>query len=115
MCTSQCVGTCSGKECGDDGCGESCGTCDGDLVCKANLCLGADEPIPDVIGGGDAGDGNGSCPKDYNYVDGNCIPKLTVGDDKGSGCNAGAGSTTAALLLMLALLTMVAIPRRTNS
>jgi len=29
---------CTGKQCGDDGCGESCGTCSGSDVCIDNVC-----------------------------------------------------------------------------
>ncbi len=35
----QCVPECSQKECGDDGCGGSCGTCDGGAICSSEgLC-----------------------------------------------------------------------------
>ena len=38
-----CVPDCDGKECGDDGCGGSCGTCDGGLVCHASgICYDSD-------------------------------------------------------------------------
>jgi hypothetical protein len=30
-----CTGSCEGKICGGDGCGVSCGTCDGDATCTA--------------------------------------------------------------------------------
>ncbi|MDY0004086.1 MAG: hypothetical protein RBU30_22500 [Polyangia bacterium] len=33
-----CVPACAGKECGDDGCGGSCGTCTGQLVCAGGQC-----------------------------------------------------------------------------
>jgi MYXO-CTERM domain-containing protein len=36
--TGGCVGTCAGKECGEDGCGNSCGTCVEGLECKAGQC-----------------------------------------------------------------------------
>ncbi|MGM0578582.1 MAG: hypothetical protein ACQEXJ_22850 [Myxococcota bacterium] len=34
----QCVPECSGRECGDDGCGGSCGTCESGLVCSEGSC-----------------------------------------------------------------------------
>jgi hypothetical protein len=34
-CTEDCAPTCAGRECGDDGCGGSCGDCDEGLVCDA--------------------------------------------------------------------------------
>jgi len=36
MCTTDCVGSCSGKECGDNGCGGSCGDCGADFHCNSN-------------------------------------------------------------------------------
>jgi hypothetical protein len=36
--TGQCVPKCSGKECGDDGCGGSCGTCPGNKTCNSGIC-----------------------------------------------------------------------------
>jgi hypothetical protein len=33
-----CVGNCEGKNCGDDGCGGSCGTCSGAAVCQGGRC-----------------------------------------------------------------------------
>jgi hypothetical protein len=54
----ECVPDCSGKECGDDGCGGSCGTCDPNEICNAGVC----ECVPDCSGKecGDDGCG-GSC------------------------------------------------------
>ena len=33
-----CRKTCGGRTCGDDGCGGSCGTCAGELVCRNGTC-----------------------------------------------------------------------------
>jgi len=33
-----CLPTCAGMDCGDDGCGGSCGTCEGDLLCLDGKC-----------------------------------------------------------------------------
>jgi len=33
-----CIADCDGKECGDDGCGGSCGSCSLPEVCKNNTC-----------------------------------------------------------------------------
>ncbi len=33
-----CLPACDGKECGSDGCGGSCGTCEGELVCQDGKC-----------------------------------------------------------------------------
>jgi len=34
-----CDATCFQKECGDDGCGSSCGECEGDALCVAGFCV----------------------------------------------------------------------------
>jgi hypothetical protein len=36
--TSACRASCAGRTCGDDGCGGSCGTCEGELVCRNGRC-----------------------------------------------------------------------------
>lgn len=36
-----CVPDCKGKECGDDGCGGSCGECSFDHVCDQDICIAA--------------------------------------------------------------------------
>jgi hypothetical protein len=44
-----CVPDCTGKECGDDGCMGSCGTCGGGELCNASgLCV-LDEPLVDSV------------------------------------------------------------------
>jgi formylglycine-generating enzyme required for sulfatase activity len=43
----QCVGclpNCEGKDCGDDGCGESCGACAPGYKCQGNSCMEMGEP-----------------------------------------------------------------------
>jgi hypothetical protein len=36
-CNGACVGDCTGKICGDDGCGSSCGTCGATEACNASF------------------------------------------------------------------------------
>ena len=38
-----CIPNCIGKECGDNGCGGSCGSCEGTDVCSNNLCVSEEE------------------------------------------------------------------------
>jgi len=38
QCVNNCIANCVEKECGDDGCGGSCGTCSGSEVCNAGQC-----------------------------------------------------------------------------
>lgn len=72
MCTPQC----SGKVCGDDGCGGSCGDCGGGTCGNDGQCMFADDAGPDApgtTGGGDAG----------------VNPEM--GDGGGCGCASGDG------------------------
>jgi len=54
-----CVPACSGKQCGDNGCGGSCGACTGKTVCEAGQCV-ACKPSCDGKDCGDDGCG-GTC------------------------------------------------------
>jgi len=38
-CIGECVPLCDGKDCGDDGCGDVCGTCGDDLECVEGVCV----------------------------------------------------------------------------
>jgi hypothetical protein len=40
-CEGPCVPSCAGKQCGDDGCGGSCGGCPAGTECKAFVCKGS--------------------------------------------------------------------------
>jgi hypothetical protein len=70
----ECVPDCTGKECGDDGCGGSCGTCGTNETCQNFQCVGC---IPNCAGKecGDDGCG-GSCgqcgPNEVCTSDGVC-------------------------------------------
>ena len=39
LCVAQCVPTCGGKPCGDNGCGGQCGTCGDGLACIGSQCV----------------------------------------------------------------------------
>ncbi len=66
--SAACTPLCSGKECGDDGCGGSCGTCDPGLGCASNgECHTCDECTIDA----DCDDAN-ACTADVCGADGNC-------------------------------------------
>lgn len=52
---SACQPSCNNKQCGDDGCGGTCGSCDADSVCDAtNQCV-KKAPKPDAGGSTDTG------------------------------------------------------------
>jgi peptidoglycan/xylan/chitin deacetylase (PgdA/CDA1 family) len=71
-----CEPDCTGLECGDDGCGGSCGTCDAGWDCESGLCIEEPVCVPDCAGldCGDDGCGGscGSCSADTSCVDGAC-------------------------------------------
>ena len=88
-----CTAQCAGKQCGDDGCGGSCGNCGGNETCQANACVGAAPPD-----GGVGGDATGGANN---------------GDSPGSGCGCATGSGgPAALLGGLGVLGLVLRRRR---
>ena len=78
-----CQPQCEGKECGDDGCGGSCGECDPGCplptICDSGVCLATCEPLCD---GKECGDDGCGCPcgecddgkpcTDDSCVDGAC-------------------------------------------
>jgi len=70
VCTTVCVSDCTGKVCGDDGCGGSCGTCASDETCVSNVC------IPDTSGGNEdctnQADDDGDCAGDSNGDGASC-------------------------------------------
>ena len=78
---------CEGKDCGDDGCGASCGACDAGSTCDAGLC------VPDCVPGcegkdcGDDGCGAscGACDAGSTCDAGLCVPDC-VPDCEGREC-----------------------------
>ncbi|MBT9554447.1 MAG: IPT/TIG domain-containing protein [Myxococcales bacterium] len=94
-----CVGDCSGKECGDDGCGELCGVCTGDEKCTpAGQC---EVPcVPQCAGKvcGDNGCGGkcGNCQATFECVEGQCkapcTPACTNKECGPDGCGGTCGS-----------------------
>ena len=72
--TGECVPNCAGLECGEDGCGGSCGFCSGTETCMSGVCQG----------GGGGGD---SCP--------DIIECINASDGSEGALNAGIGAGTA--------------------
>jgi uncharacterized protein (TIGR03382 family) len=79
-----CLPICAGKDCGDDGCGGSCGDCPGGTCFDGTCCF------PDCAGKecGDNGCGGkcGDCPPFDSCVDGVC--KLCEPDCEGKACGS---------------------------
>jgi hypothetical protein len=48
-CPSICAPDCSLKECGDDGCGGSCGTCDMAMECQSGTCEWLGDPLDPAV------------------------------------------------------------------
>ena len=88
---TKCVPNCNEKECGDDGCGGSCGTCADKLSCENGKCV-----FKDTCGNGVCGEleNCGNCPKDCQCPEG----RVCVGDHccrpGTNGCVPGRGTDT---------------------
>ena len=89
-----CEAVCEGKQCGDDGCGGSCGTCEGlHQTCLDGQCLCQSE-----CGGKECGDDGclgscGDCPAGQVCSDGLCLcaPDCTGADCGDDGCGGSCG------------------------
>ncbi len=89
-CNSTCPPQCFGKECGDDGCGGSCGDCpDAAPFCFQGKCQV--DCVPDCEGKycGDDGCGGkcGSCPPGDTCTDGVCSSQLGCVPSSAPGCD----------------------------
>jgi MYXO-CTERM domain-containing protein len=121
--------TCEGKNCGDNGCGTSCGVCSPDKVCQAGQCVvvadgttDGDVPNPgeDVPVVADTGRDTGSTPVDVIAPKDNAGTDTAAGTDTGTGetgedgggCNAGAASHSLPLFLMLSAFGAAVLRRR---
>lgn len=70
-----CVPACNGKECGDNGCGGSCGTCESGGVCQIGQCV----CLPDRVCG------EVCCPEVVDCFDGGCAcEELLCSCDEGA-------------------------------
>ncbi len=91
-----CIPSCAGRDCGDDGCGGSCGSCKHPQQCMAGTCREEGEPLPDASGGDDAADvtgGDGSGQADGRSLDVADGSGTDVGDpaEDGGAAEAGGG------------------------
>ena len=89
-CSKVCQGDCEGKDCGDDGCGGSCGDCAGpseictdQAVCCTPVCDGKE------CGPGGCGGNCGECEEGLNCDGGMCIDGVPGGcqEADGPGCD----------------------------
>lgn len=82
------VTLCTGMQCGDDGCGGSCGTCGDGMTCSSGQC---------VAGGGDDDGGNGDGGGDDGAGD-------DGGSSKSGGCSTSGNGSLGGLVLALGFL-----------
>lgn len=75
QCTAGCVADCSGKQCGSDGCGGTCGECLGGQLCAQGQCVVDCVPQCDGISCGDNGCGGicGFCAAGESCLQGACV------------------------------------------
>jgi len=76
-CTDPCAKQCSGKECGDDACGGTCGECPEGLSCNQGLCEESCQAdcLNKECGSNGCGGQCGSCGTDHVCVSaGFCVP-----------------------------------------
>jgi hypothetical protein len=103
--TCECTASCSGKQCGSDGCGGSCGTCGAGTTCSGGQCVCAPACGGRQCGDDGCGGSCGSCAQGNTCTGGQCVcvPSCggrQCGDDgcggscgscaQGTFCNAGA-------------------------
>jgi len=62
-CREPCRPDCGGRECGSDGCGGYCGTCENDRACENGRCVDPGAAYPEVCRGFQEPSG-GACPED---------------------------------------------------
>ena len=108
-----CVPNCSGKDCGDDGCGGSCGSCSSGQTCSSGQCVDTCVPESDSVFcdrnnadcGSFSGSDNcgvsrtvncGSCPSGQSCSNGQCVCTPTTCSSLGYSCGShsdGCGGT----------------------
>ena len=90
-CSGTCTPDCVSKDCGDDGCGGSCGTCTEGYSCQGGTCVKNQVCVPDCAGKdcGDDGCGGscGTCTEGYSCQGGTCVKnQVCVPDCTGKDC-----------------------------
>jgi hypothetical protein len=99
-CPATCVKQCTGKTCGPDGCGGTCGSCKGDKTCQGGTCACPPGELDDCGGdicvppGAQCCD-DGQCPQGFGLrcLHGQCVawqgtcPPAADSSSSGVGCN----------------------------
>jgi hypothetical protein len=95
-----CEPDCDRRQCGDDGCGGSCGTCPAGTACApAGICVCVPECGARTCGGDGCGASCGTCAADETCDDGtcrrNCMPDCRGRQCGEDGCGGSCGSCAA--------------------
>ncbi len=88
------VPSCDGKVCGDDGCGDSCGSCQGNYTCQGGACVCQPNCSGKQCGPDGCGGSCGGCPANHNCNgNGNCIcqPNCSGKQCGSDGCGGSCG------------------------
>ncbi|MGI9020519.1 MAG: hypothetical protein ACR2G3_07410 [Solirubrobacterales bacterium] len=90
QCGSCCTPNCAGKECGDDGCGGSCGSCGSGQVCQSGQCQCAPSCAPGACGMNDGCGGTCLCGAGEvcNPSTQTCVPTGTGCGGEGQPCSS---------------------------
>jgi MYXO-CTERM domain-containing protein len=95
-----CAPSCSGVQCGDDGCGGMCGMCGAGETCQGGMCVPGDGPSGGAGGGGGPTGGGGAGGSGGDNID----PDDTEGDEGGCACRTAGGPDEPSALSIIALL-----------
>jgi MYXO-CTERM domain-containing protein len=100
VCPGACQIDCTGKVCGDDGCGGSCGACDAGETCEAGQCVCAPQCEGKACGDDGCGGTCGDCDAGEHCAEGACVPDVcepTCGDKEcgDDGCGGSCGTCDA--------------------
>lgn len=92
-CGSICVPSCDEKDCGDDGCGGTCGDCPNGWQCEASKCVCKTQCDNKECGDDGCGGSCGICLIGYECIDGLCIckPKCEQKECGHDGCGGTCG------------------------
>jgi hypothetical protein len=93
-CPSTCTPNCAGAECGDDGCGGSCGTCAGSETCEMGICACTPNCAGKECGTDGCVGSCGTCPDFYACYNGKCecTPFCTGKECGDDGCGGSCGT-----------------------
>ena len=89
-----CIPNCSGKQCGDDGCGGSCGSCPGGWVCQGGKCVCVPNCAGKQCGSDGCGGSCGSCNDGNPCTDDWCSGGVCVFTPNSAPCDDGDPCTT---------------------